>query len=127
MSYHTLEAWQEARLLTKEVYETTSRFPNAETFGLTAQLRRACVSVVSNIAEGSGRWWLKQQANFYYVSRGSLMELETQIIIANDLGYVDAQRADALLARCGKVGRQLNALITSTRKRANEPESATKD
>jgi four helix bundle protein len=73
MTYWNLEAWQKARLLTKEIYQITRSFPKNEIYGLSAQMRRAGVSVVCNIAEGEARWSFKEQSNFYVVARGSLM------------------------------------------------------
>jgi four helix bundle protein len=77
----------------KEVYRLTSSFPADERFGLTAQMRRASVSVPSNIAEGAARSTVKEYAHFLYIARGSLSELETQLVIARALGYVD-ERGD---------------------------------
>jgi four helix bundle protein len=85
-AFEKLDVWQEVRLLTKEIYKDTRVFPNEEKFGITNQMRRAAVSVCSNIAEGSSRTSAKDQAHFYQLSYSSLMELMNQTIIANDLG-----------------------------------------
>jgi len=86
--HHELRAWQEAMRLVQEVYAATRTFPHDERFGLTAQLRRAAVSVPSNIAEGAARESVKEFAQFLVMARGSLSELETQLILARDLGYL---------------------------------------
>lgn len=117
-SYRDLEVWKLSRVLTKNIYELTASFPRTEIFGLAAQMRRAAVSVTCNIAEGQGRGSLRDQCKFYYIARGSLLEVETQLFIAADLEYVDQMLFDAKLAQAGKLGRKLNNLIESTRKRA---------
>jgi len=87
-SYLDLEVWKKTRILAKEVYNTTKLFPKEEIYGLTNQIRRSAVSVVSNIAEGIGRQTAKDTIQFLYISRGSLYELETQLFIAFDLEYI---------------------------------------
>ena len=118
MSYQDLKAWQQARVLASLVYRTTAKFPRSEMFGLARQLRRAAVSVVCNIAEGQGRWSFKDQIHFYYIARGSLLETETQLMIAGDVGYIDQISLQAALDISAQVGRGLNGLINSTVKRA---------
>ncbi len=80
-------------------------------------MRRASVSVASNIAEGEARWSFKDQCRLYYVARGSLMELQTQLVISLDLEYIEAATYERTINRAGKVGRKLNALIESARNR----------
>jgi len=87
-SFEKLNVWQKARELSKKVYEITSRFPKEETFGLTNQIRRASISICSNLAEGSSRRSRKEQQYFYQVSYSSLMELLNQFIICKDLDYI---------------------------------------
>jgi four helix bundle protein len=87
-AHHNLEAWQKALALVKSIYTTTSTFPKAELYGLTSQMRRAAVSIPSNIAEGAARESTPEFLRFLYIARGSLAELETQILIANNLGYL---------------------------------------
>jgi four helix bundle protein len=87
-------------------------------FGLTSQLRRAAVSVASNIAEGKGRFSERELGQFLAVARGSVFEIETQIAIASDLGFLPEPQTRELLKRCGEVGRLLNGLIRSVRKPA---------
>jgi four helix bundle protein len=116
-SYRDLEVWQLCRLLTKEIYNVTSQFPRSEQFGLTAQMRRAAVSIMCNIAEGQGRWTARDQCNFYSIARGSLLELETQLFIAADLEYVAAEILEQKLKQTEKIGGNLIGLIRSTRDR----------
>jgi four helix bundle protein len=87
-AHHDLKAWQEAMALVKMVYENTSGFPAEENFGLKSQIRRAAVSIPSNIAEGAARTGPKEFLQFLSISRGSLSELETQLLIAKNLGYM---------------------------------------
>ncbi|WP_353251600.1 four helix bundle protein [Salinisphaera sp. PC39] len=84
--HHDLDVWRESRRLVKRVYLLTATFPADERFGLTAQIRRAAVSIPSNIAEGAARSTRRDFANFVRIARGSLSELETQILLARDLG-----------------------------------------
>src|SRR4051794_41117633 len=98
-SYRDLIAWQKARQFTKSIYEVTARFPKNEMFGLTMQLRRAAVSIVSNIAEGQARYSKKEFIHFLRNSRGSLAEVETQIIVSEDLGYLSATEAKSCLVK----------------------------
>jgi four helix bundle protein len=115
--YQDLIAWQKAITLVTEIYKASSSFPRDEMYGLTSQLRRAAVSVTSNIAEGQGRATSGELIQFLCHARGSLFELETQVIVANNLSYVaDAQR-EALIAKISELGRILNGLITSLQRR----------
>jgi four helix bundle protein len=117
-TYKDLKAWQCAMALVLEVYRSTARFPREEMFGLTSQLRRAAVSVASNIAEGKGRFSDRELSQFLAIARGSVFEAETQVAIAIDLGFLDEPQSRALIERCGEVGRLLNGLIRSVRKPA---------
>jgi four helix bundle protein len=117
-TYRDLEAWQCARALVVEIYRSTASFPREEMFGLTSQLRRAAVSVASNIAEGKGRFSDRELSQFLSVSRGSVFEIETQVTIALDLGFLTESQSQTLLKRCGEVGRLLNGLIKAVRKPA---------
>ena len=102
---HTkLEAWRSAMALVKAVYQVTSTFPQHEMFGLVSQMRRASVSVPSNIAEGSARISRKEMSQFLSISRGSLSELDTQVRIAAMLGYMqDTSELNILLERTSKL------------------------
>jgi four helix bundle protein len=99
--------------LVLDVYRCTQAFPKIETYGLTSQLRRAAVSVPSNIAEGQARLSTGEFKQFLGNARGSLMEVETQILIARDLGYLENDQSESLLAAASEVGRILNGLLTS--------------
>jgi four helix bundle protein len=95
------------------VYRSTQAFPRSETYGLTSQLRRAAVSIPSNIAEGQARLSTGEFKQFLGNARGSLMEVETQILIARDLGYLEHDKSEDLLSVAAEVGRILNGLLNS--------------
>ena len=99
--------------LVRDLYIQTRGFPKDELYGLTQQMRRAAVSIPSNIAEGQGRLSKNEFRQFLGVARGSLLELETQEQIAVDLGYIAQSAADSIIARSQEVLRMLNALIAS--------------
>ena len=99
--------------LVEEIYTVTRRFPSDERFGLTSQLRRAAVSIPSNIAEGQGRGSDGQFLPHLHLSYGSLREVETQVILAKRLEFLRDEEASALLDECGEVGRLLNGLMKS--------------
>jgi four helix bundle protein len=112
-SYKDLVAWRKAMELVGEVYRMTQGFPQKELYGLTSQLRRAAVSVPSNIAEGQGRLSKGEFHQFLGHARGSLMEVETQVLIAQDLGYLDKTSTEKLLEKAAELGRVLNGLLAS--------------
>jgi four helix bundle protein len=109
--YRNLIAWQKAKRLALDVYRCTRKFPRDEIYGLTSQMRRAAVSVPSNIAEGKGRYSQKGFVQFLYHARGSLLELETQLSIARDLDYIDLPVFERLESETEELGRILNGLI----------------
>lgn len=117
MRRHTeLLAWQRAIQLVKEVYRLTANFPDAERFGLTAQMRRAAISVPSNIAEGAARNGKAEFLHFLGIARGSLSELDTQLVIARELGYCQTDQA---VNQCvddvfGLLGGLINSLKNKT-------------
>ena len=113
--YRDLIAWQKAMELVAEIYRVTARFPREEMYGLTSQLRRAAVSIPSNVAEGHGRQSAGEFRQFVGQARGSLLELETQVLIAQNLEFVTPQQAEPLLASTAELGRVLNGLIQSLR------------
>jgi four helix bundle protein len=117
-SYRELVAWQKAMKFVTEIYAVTQRFPGEERYGLTNQLRRASVSVPSNIAEGQARFSPREFHHFLSQARGSLVEIETQLLIARDLKYLQPAKADNLLATADELGRVLNGLIASIKNRA---------
>ena len=117
-SYRDLIAWQKAMKFVTEIYDSTQRFPSEERYGLTNQLRRASVSVPSNIAEGRARFSQKEFHHFLSQARGSLVEIETQLLIARNLKYIQPAKADELLVTADELGRVLNGLIASIKSRA---------
>ena len=115
-SYRDLTAWRRAMDLAVSVYEMTREFPENERYGLTNQLRRAAVSIPSNVAEGQGRSTSRDFLHFLSVAYGSLQEVETQLILAQRLGFASEQKIDSILAQCGEVGRLTNGLRRSLKK-----------
>jgi len=115
-SYKDLLVWQRAMNLVTNVYNLIKTFPKEEIYGLSGQLRRAIVSVPSNIAEGQGRDSVKEFIHYLSISYGSLMEVETQLQIAANLGYLKQVEVDKLLEQTAEVGRLLNGLSRSLRK-----------
>ncbi len=109
-TFRDLTIWQKGILLVKSVYQKTASFPKEELYGLITQMRRAAVSVPSNIAEGYRRRHGKEFQQFLNVSLGSLGELETQIIIANDLNYLSSENSDFLLEEVDHLTRMVISL-----------------
>ena len=105
-----IRAWQRSYALALDVYRTTSAFPAAERFGLTSQLRRAAVSVPTNIAEGSKRRKAQDYARFLNISEGSLAETENLLMLSRDLGFIAADGAKRLLGEIAEIARMLAAL-----------------
>jgi four helix bundle protein len=118
-TFRDLIAWQRAMQLAKEVYKATSLIPDSERFGLTSQMRRAAVSIPSNIAEGHGRQSLQDYIRFLKTARGSLMELQTQMLLAQDLGFI--RSAGELTDLLSETDRVLQGLIRSLEKVQLEP------
>jgi len=112
-SYRDLVAWQKAKRLAVRMYERTEVFPKCEIYGLTAQIRRAAISVASNIAEGQGRLTPGEFAQFLGHSCGSLLELETQLEIAFDLKFIGEKDYESLMQECYQILGLLNRLIES--------------
>jgi four helix bundle protein len=112
-TYRDLIAWQRAMALVTQVYRATETFPRREIYGLTNQLRRAAVSVPSNIAEGKGRRSKKEYLQFLFKARGSLFEVETELEISNNLGYIGADQYVAIAEQSGSVARVLGGLIAA--------------
>jgi four helix bundle protein len=117
-SFRDLRGWQEAMRLTTEIYRGTVNFPKHELYGLSSQIRRAAVSVPSNIAEGKGHRSDKEFVRFLLHARGSLLELQTQLIIAEELQYIRKDEGVRLLAMAEAVGRALSGLINSMSEKA---------
>ena len=114
-SYRDLDAWKVAMDLTELVYHATVSFPDNEKYGLISQLRKAAVSIPSNIAEGQGRHGVKEFLHHLSIAKGSLCELETQVIIAVRLKYADKVQGEAIWEKSQHVGRLLSGLIRSLR------------
>jgi four helix bundle protein len=112
-TYQDLKVWQLAMEMVAQVYRCTATFPKQEMYGLTSQMRRSAVSVPSNIAEGKGRFSRKELVQYLFRARGSLLELETQILIGRRLGYLGETEGRQLTTLAGEVGRLLNGLVNS--------------
>jgi four helix bundle protein len=121
--HRTIVAWQKAIALVTEIYRVTEDFPKTEMYGLTSQLRRAAVSVPSNIAEGRGRRSKREYVQFLYRARGSLLEVETQLEIAHNLAFLPDDRFTGLCNEVDDAGRVLNGLIANVQGQVNDDES----
>jgi len=111
-TYQDLKVWKMSMELVYQIYDFTQKFPHHEVYALTNQMRRAAISIPSNIAEGKGRTGNKELAHFLSNSRGSLHELETQVMIAAHLRYLSSEQKSALLERIAEVGRMLSGLMS---------------
>jgi four helix bundle protein len=116
-SYRDLVAWQVAVEMVTDVYQATGHFPKHELYGLTSQIRRAAVSVPSNVAEGQGRNSPGEFQQFLGHAKGSLVEMETQLIIAKNLKYLEQPDLDALLKQSDRVSRLVSGLLQSLKRR----------
>lgn len=110
-NYQDLDVWKKSIEYVTEIYRMTNCFPDSEKFGLTNQMRRAAISIPSNIAEGASRQYDKEYIQFVYVSLGSLNELNTQLIIASNLKYIDAVTNANMLEVSDNIGKMLSGLI----------------
>lgn len=113
--YRDLLVWQRSMAVVSAVYRASRGWPRVELYGLTGQTRRAAVSVPANIAEGQGRTGAKEFAHHLSIAKGSLHELETLILIALDLGYIDGDECNALLAQTDEVARLIGGLLRRLR------------
>ena len=120
-NYKDLKVWQRSYQLCLEVYKITKEFPDEEKYGLTSQLRRAAVSVPSNISEGYGRKTTPEYIQFLYIAYGSICEMETQILLSGDLGYISTGKLAMLNEGIQEVERMLKALIRSLEKKHSNP------
>jgi four helix bundle protein len=109
--HQKLEAWLKAVEFVTDIYKNTEHFPKEERYGLTSQIRRAAISIPANIAEGAGRYSNKEFAHFLSNAQGSASELETELIIANRLGYLDETSYSQLIERLERIGRLITGLI----------------
>ena len=119
-AFENMRAWQEARKLVVEVYRLLDGFPKFESYALCDQIRRAIVSVPSNLAEGSGRFSTKEQMHFYEIAYGSLMEAYNQLIIAADLEYIGNEQLKNIQPQIDVVARMINGLRSSLKKKIEQ-------
>lgn len=112
-THKDLIVWQKAMNFVLAIYKATKLFPNDEVFGLTSQMRRAAVSIPSNIAEGFGRLHLREREDFLSISLGSACELETQLILSKDLGYISLDEVEQLMIDIQSIIKMLTGLIKS--------------
>lgn len=115
--FERLEVWNKSRILTNKIYHITQTFPDSEKFGLVNQMRRAVISICSNVAEGSSRKSKKDQAHFYNMAFSSLMETLNQLIISNDLDYLDLKELSELRDDIQLISLMLNNLAIYANKR----------
>jgi four helix bundle protein len=111
--YKQLSVWKQAHGLALDIYRSTQAFPVDERYGLVAQLRRAAVSVSSNIAEGAGRQSDREQARFLRIARGSAHEIQSQMLLSRGLGYMTQEKWCVLNAATEEISRMINALARS--------------
>ncbi len=116
-SFTDLKVWQEGHVLVLQVYKVTDIFPKKEQYSLTDQLRRSAISITSNIAEGFSRKGIREKLQYYYMAKGSLAELQNQLLIARDIGYIADESFSMLATRTVAVHKLLNGFITSIRSR----------
>ena len=114
-SFEDLPVWQDARKFTNKIYNLTNKFPKEELYGLTSQIRRAAVSVMSNIAEGFDRRSDKELSNFLSMARGSSSEVQNDLYIALDLNYISQVEFNQLYQETKKIAKQINGLMTYLR------------
>jgi four helix bundle protein len=125
VSYKDLDVWKNNRLLVKSVYQLSKLFPKDEQYGLTNQIRRAAVSSPSNIAEGCGRNHFKDSIQFFFIARASLYELETQLIVANDLEYISELQLTTILEQVTRCKKLINGFINYYQKQTNNHQPTT--
>jgi four helix bundle protein len=118
-TFTDLVAWQEAHTLVVEIYGTTKSFPREEIFGLTSQIRRCAVSITSNIAEGFSRQSYREKIQFYSTAQGSLTELQSQLYVARDVGFVSREAFTHIEQRAVAVHKLLNGLIKRSKATLN--------
>jgi four helix bundle protein len=114
-SFTDLNAWREGHNLVLLIYKITREFPKDEVYCLVSQMRRAAISITSNIAEGFGRHGYKEKIQFYYLAQGSLLELKNQILVAKDVGYIKKEDLEQIVKQANDAHRLLQGLITSSK------------
>src|SRR6266511_5452496 len=117
-SYRDLEVWQLAIAFARQIYEVTGSFPGDERFGLINQMRRAAVSIPSNIAEGQARSSTAEFQRFIAIAMGSVAELETQVLLSQDLGFLNQDQQQQLMPKLDQIGKMLRGLYRSLDRRA---------
>lgn len=115
-AHKNLKVWQESIELAKEIYKITVNMPTTEKYGLTSQMKRAVISIPSNIAESAARQGLKESIHFYTIARGSLSELDTQVELYKQLGFLASPQISSLISQIEKVDVLLSGLIRYKRK-----------
>ena len=120
-NYKELKVWEKSYQLCLEVYRITKGFPKNETYGLISQMRRAALSIPCNIAEGYGRKTTPEYLRGLYIAHGSICELETQVLLSGDLGYLTEKSLSKLQDDLGEVERMLKALIKSLENKPSNP------
>jgi len=118
-SFEKLDVWQRARKLNSKIYTITKKFPKAETYGLVQQLRRASISISSNLAEGSSRNTYRDKARFTNIAYSSLMEVLNQLILSKDLDYINENEYLELRPLVEEIGNKLNSLLNYQLKNTN--------
>lgn len=113
LTHKNLKVWQNAIKFVIDIYRITKHFPDEEKYGITSQMRRAAISIPSNIAERYGRFYEKEIVRFLYIALGSSSELETLLIISSELGYIDSKKSDELTGRNTEIIKMLSGLIRS--------------
>ncbi|MBI2552098.1 four helix bundle protein [Candidatus Uhrbacteria bacterium] len=114
-SFTDLNAWKEGHALVLQIYKTTKAWPKEEVFGLISQIRRCAVSITSNIAEGFSRQSYKEKVQFYAIALGSVTELQNQLLIAKDVGYIAIDNFNTIAQQSIKVHKIINGLVKSSK------------
>jgi four helix bundle protein len=122
-TFRDLIVWQRARELSLEIYEITRQFPREELYGLSGQLRSASVSIMSNIAEGHGCGSVPQLMHFLLIARGSTFEVQSQLILASDLGLASSEAISRCESLCDEIGRMLYSTLVTLRAKSTQSKS----
>ena len=110
-NFKDLKVWKKAHRLTLAIYKATYRYPKDELYGLTSQIKRSSVSVPSNVAEGFRRYHSREYRQFLYIALGSAAELETQLIISNELGFIPGDKLNSILEKIDHISKMITSLI----------------
>lgn len=119
-THKDLKVWQQSKDLVSKIYRLTATFPKEEIYSLTAQIKRSAISIPSNIAEGSARESNKEYIRFLYIALGSLAELDTQLLIANDLEFIKSDEYQKLSIMLDEIGKMLSGLISYRKNRRRD-------